>query len=258
MGSIERGFLALVGVGRGDPDEHAGTLADKVAGLRVFADDDGKMNLAIADVGGAVLVVSQFTLYGDTRKGRRPSFTAAEDPDRAAAAGRGVRRGPRGAGIAVSRGVFGADMQVELCNDGPVTLILDADRSSSQGLTRGASDSMTAAMWLDVFNANPYGTNCWLLAAQGSDDAVVVDPGFEPSAVRALLGRSRQDAGGGPGDARARRSRRGGGRVREASSPSTCTRPTRWPSPTNPHGTRASRTRSCPWRTCGRSPTATS
>ncbi|HVD70462.1 MAG TPA: D-aminoacyl-tRNA deacylase, partial [Actinomycetota bacterium] len=84
-GEIGRGLLLLVGVGRGDPDEHARRLADKVATLRVFADADGKTNLAIADVAGAALVVSQFTLYGDVRKGRRPSWTPAEDPERAAA-----------------------------------------------------------------------------------------------------------------------------------------------------------------------------
>lgn len=126
VGAIERGFLALVGVGCGDPDEHAVRLADKVVGLRVFADDAGKMNLAVADVGGAVLVVSQFTLYGDTRRGRRPSFTGAEDPERAAELVDAFAAAIATAGIDVSRGVFGADMQVELCNDGPVTLILDA------------------------------------------------------------------------------------------------------------------------------------
>lgn len=126
VGAIERGFLALVGVGRDDPDEHAGKLAEKVTGLRVFADEAGKMNLALADVGGAVLVVSQFTLYGDTRKGRRPSFTGAEEPERAAALVEAFAAGVESRGIPVARGVFGADMQVELCNDGPVTLILDA------------------------------------------------------------------------------------------------------------------------------------
>ena len=126
VGAIERGFLALVGVGRDDPDEDAVKLADKVVGLRVFADDAGKMNLALGDVGGAVLVVSQFTLYGDTRKGRRPSFTGAEEPDRAAELVEAFAAALAAAGIEVARGVFGADMQVELSNDGPVTLILDA------------------------------------------------------------------------------------------------------------------------------------
>jgi D-tyrosyl-tRNA(Tyr) deacylase len=126
VGAIERGFLALVGVGRDDPAEHAAMLADKVAGLRVFADEAGKMNLALPDVGGAVLVVSQFTLYGNTRTGRRPSFTEAEDPERAAVLVEDFAATLEARGVRVARGVFGADMQVELCNDGPVTLVLDA------------------------------------------------------------------------------------------------------------------------------------
>ena len=126
VGEIERGFLALVGVCRGDPATQAVALADKVAGVRVFADDAGKMNLALPDVGGAVLVVSQFTLYGDTRKGRRPSFTAAEDPERAAALVEDFAATLEARGVPVARGVFGADMQIDLCNDGPVTLVLDA------------------------------------------------------------------------------------------------------------------------------------
>ena len=91
----------------------------------------GKMNLALADVGGAVLVVSQFTLYADTRKGRRPSFTGAEEPVRAAALVDAFAAALESAGIPVARGVFGADMQIELCNDGPVTLLLDAARRST-------------------------------------------------------------------------------------------------------------------------------
>jgi D-aminoacyl-tRNA deacylase len=128
VAAIGRGFLALVGVGRGDPATQVARLADKVAGLRLFADEDGKMNLALPDIGGSVLVVSQFTLYGDARKGRRPSFTDAEDPGRAAQLVEGFAASLEGAGIEVARGVFGADMQVELCNDGPVTLLLDADQ----------------------------------------------------------------------------------------------------------------------------------
>jgi D-tyrosyl-tRNA(Tyr) deacylase len=127
VGEIGRGLLLLVGVGRGDPDEHPVRLADKVATLRVFADADGKTNLAIADVDGAALVVSQFTLYGDVRKGRRPSWTPAEDPERAAAMVEAFTVGLEAHGLQVERGVFGADMEVELTNDGPFTLILDAD-----------------------------------------------------------------------------------------------------------------------------------
>ena len=127
VGQIGRGLLLLVGVGRGDPDEQAGRLADKVATLRVFADADGKTNLAIDDVGGAALVVSQFTLYGDVRKGRRPSWTPAEDPERAAAMVEAFAAALEAHGVSVERGLFGADMEVELTNDGPFTLILDAE-----------------------------------------------------------------------------------------------------------------------------------
>jgi D-tyrosyl-tRNA(Tyr) deacylase len=101
-------------------------LAQKIANLRVFSDDAGKMNLALADVGGEALVVSQFTLYGDIRKGRRPSWTAAEDP--AIAAGRvdAFADALEDLGVRVQRGIFGANMQVDLENDGPVTLVIDA------------------------------------------------------------------------------------------------------------------------------------
>jgi len=127
VGEIGRGLLLLVGVGRGDPDEHAVRLADKVATLRVFADAEGKANLAVAEVAGAALVVSQFTLYGDVRKGRRPSWTPAEDPERAAAMVEAFAVALEAHGLPVERGVFGADMEVALTNDGPFTLILDAD-----------------------------------------------------------------------------------------------------------------------------------
>ena len=127
VGQIGRGLLLLVGVGRGDPDEQAGRLADKVATLRVFADADGKTHVAIDDVGGAALVVSQFTLYGDVRKGRRPSWTPAEGPERAAAMVEAFAAALEAHGVSVERGLFGADMEVELTNDGPFTLILDAE-----------------------------------------------------------------------------------------------------------------------------------
>ena len=110
-----------------DADDEVERLAEKVANLRVFADDDGKMNLALADVGGEILVVSQFTLYGDVRKGRRPSWTDAAPPDVGVRAGGGVRPALEARGAArCGRGVFGAHMEVELLNDGPFTLVLDA------------------------------------------------------------------------------------------------------------------------------------
>ena len=128
VSTIGRGLLLLVGVGRNDPQEHVAKLADKIAGLRVFDDNAGKMNLALADVSGEVLVVSQFTLYGDVRKGRRPSWTDAEDPSVAAERVEAFAQALEDRGLPVARGVFGAHMEVDLVNDGPVTLVLDADR----------------------------------------------------------------------------------------------------------------------------------
>jgi D-tyrosyl-tRNA(Tyr) deacylase len=126
LGAIDRGLLLLVGAGRGDPPDHARRLAAKVANLRVFADDEGKTNLALIEVGGEALVVSQFTLYGDIRKGRRPSWTDAEDPVPAAEQVEAFAAELEEHGVPVARGSFGADMQVELVNDGPLTLMLDS------------------------------------------------------------------------------------------------------------------------------------
>ncbi|MEA2550468.1 MAG: D-aminoacyl-tRNA deacylase [Actinomycetota bacterium] len=126
VAEIARGFLLLVGVGAGDPPGEEARLAQKIANLRVFSDDAGKMNLALSDVGGEALVVSQFTLYGDIRKGRRPSWTAAEDPSIAAGRVEAFAGALENLGVRVQRGVFGADMQVDLENDGPVTLLIDA------------------------------------------------------------------------------------------------------------------------------------
>ena len=126
VAEIGRGFLLLVGIGIDDVDGEIDRMADKVAGLRVFADEDHKMNLALADVGGEVLVVSQFTLYGDVRKGRRPSWTRAADPAVAAEKVEAFARALEARDLSVARGVFGAHMEVALLNDGPVTLVLDA------------------------------------------------------------------------------------------------------------------------------------
>ncbi len=125
VAGIGPGFLLLVGAGREDLEDEPERLADKIANLRVFADAEGKMNLALADVGGEVLVVSQFTLYGDVRKGRRPSWTGAADPGPAAERVEAFARALERRGLTVGRGVFGAHMEVDLLNDGPVTLILD-------------------------------------------------------------------------------------------------------------------------------------
>lgn len=127
VAQIGQGYLLLVGVGRGDPDAHVAKLADKVAGLRVFPDDDGKVNRSLADVGGEALVVSQFTLYGEVRKGRRPSWIGAEDPERADAMVEAFAAALEGHGFQVGRGRFGAHMEVELVNDGPLTMVLDAE-----------------------------------------------------------------------------------------------------------------------------------
>jgi D-tyrosyl-tRNA(Tyr) deacylase len=126
VAEIGRGFLLLVGAGREDLEDEPERLAEKIANLRVFADAEGKMNLALGDVGGEVLVVSQFTLYGDVRKGRRPSWTSAADPEVASARVEALARALEARGLQVGRGVFGARMEVELLNDGPVTLVLDA------------------------------------------------------------------------------------------------------------------------------------
>jgi D-tyrosyl-tRNA(Tyr) deacylase len=126
-GRIARGYLLLVGITHDDTEARAVKLAEKVAGLRLFPDAEGKMNLALADVGGAVLVVSQFTLYGDARKGRRPSFIDAARPEVAVPLYERFITLLRGHGLPVETGEFGADMQVDLLNDGPVTLMLDSE-----------------------------------------------------------------------------------------------------------------------------------
>lgn len=128
VGEIGRGLLVLVGVAVDDGESDADALAQKVAGLRIFDDAAGAMNLAPADIGGAVLVVSQFTLLGDARKGRRPSFVAAARGEDAERLYERVAERLRAAGLPVATGRFGATMAVELVNDGPVTLLLDTRR----------------------------------------------------------------------------------------------------------------------------------
>jgi D-tyrosyl-tRNA(Tyr) deacylase len=127
-GQIERGFLVLLGVGTDDTEDDAVYLAGKAVGLRVFEDAEGKMNLSLADVGGAMLVVSQFTLYGDARKGRRPSFVEAARPEKANQLYESFCAEVRGQGIRVETGRFQRHMDVALVNDGPVTLLLDSGR----------------------------------------------------------------------------------------------------------------------------------
>jgi D-tyrosyl-tRNA(Tyr) deacylase len=124
--AIGRGLVVLVGVGCEDEPADAVALAAKVAGLRIFNDDSGAMNKDLKEVAGAVLAVSQFTLYGDARKGRRPSFTAAAKPEQAKPLFDAFIRHLREAGLAVETGVFGARMRVQLVNEGPVTILLDS------------------------------------------------------------------------------------------------------------------------------------
>ncbi|MFP3883264.1 MAG: D-aminoacyl-tRNA deacylase [Actinomycetota bacterium] len=125
VSSIGKGFCLLVGVGHDDGEKEVAAAVDKIAGLRVFSDAEGKMNLGIGDVGGEILVVSQFTLLGDVRKGRRPSFTPAARPEHAEPLIESMVEEFEAAGIVTRTGVFGAMMEVELVNDGPVTLILE-------------------------------------------------------------------------------------------------------------------------------------
>ena len=128
VGRIGRGFLVLLGITHADTHRDVSWIAAKIAGLRVFEDADGKMNLGLADVGGAVLLVSQFTLYGDCRKGRRPSFIEAARPEAAVPLYQAVVAELRGAGLQVETGQFQTHMDVQLLNDGPVTLLLDSQQ----------------------------------------------------------------------------------------------------------------------------------
>jgi D-tyrosyl-tRNA(Tyr) deacylase len=128
VGAIDRGLLVLVGVKEDDGPEDARYIGGKVRDLRIFDDDQGKMNVAVGDAGGAILLVSQFTLYGDVRKGRRPSFDAAARPETARILYEEVARDLRSAGLRVETGAFQAVMQVRLVNDGPVTILLDSRR----------------------------------------------------------------------------------------------------------------------------------
>jgi len=128
-GAIDRGLLVLLGVGQGDDESDARYLARKTAGLRVFEDEDGRMSRSLTDVGGSALVVSQFTLYGDVRRGRRPSFDGAAPPEEANRLYEIFCGFLREEGVDVATGVFQATMQVELVNEGPVTILLDSSKT---------------------------------------------------------------------------------------------------------------------------------
>jgi D-tyrosyl-tRNA(Tyr) deacylase len=127
-GEIGHGLLVLLGVGRGDTEADASYLAEKIAGLRIFEDAEGKMNLSVADVGGSVLAVSQFTLYGDVRRGKRPSFDAAAPPDEARRLYEFFVARIQALGLRCETGRFQEMMQVELVNEGPVTILLDSGK----------------------------------------------------------------------------------------------------------------------------------
>jgi D-aminoacyl-tRNA deacylase len=128
-GEIAQGLLVLLGVGRNDTEAAAGYLAEKIAGLRIFEDDGGRMNCAVGEIGGAVLVVSQFTLLGDVRRGKRPSFDAAARPELARRLYEYFVDKLRAAGLRCETGRFQEMMEVELVNDGPVTILLDSEKT---------------------------------------------------------------------------------------------------------------------------------
>jgi D-tyrosyl-tRNA(Tyr) deacylase len=133
IGEIAGGWLVLLGVAPGDSQKDIDWLADQVTNLRAFPDADGKMNLSVLDVGGAVLVVSQFTLYGDCRKGRRPGFSAAAAPGVAEPLYEAFVTALKGLGVPTATGRFAADMKVELLNDGPVTFVIDTESLTGPG-----------------------------------------------------------------------------------------------------------------------------
>lgn len=128
MGEIGRGLLILLGVGQSDSEVDAAYIAEKTVGLRIFEDENGKMNRSVAEIGGAILAVSQFTLYGDVRKGKRPSFDAAAPPEHARNLYERFIERVKTLGIPCQSGRFQEDMQVEMVNDGPVTILLDSSK----------------------------------------------------------------------------------------------------------------------------------
>ena len=127
-GGIEKGLVVLLGVEKGDTEKDAKYMADKICGLRIFEDNEGKMNLSVDDIGGQILAISQFTLLGEVKKGKRPGFSDAEEPDRANELYEKFMEYSRENGIPVSKGVFQAEMLVKIYNDGPVTILIDSNK----------------------------------------------------------------------------------------------------------------------------------
>ncbi len=128
-GAIDAGLCVLLSVGQDDGQDDVALMVDKLAGLRIFSDSEGKMNLDVRQAGGAVLLISQFTLHGDVRRGKRPSFIAAMEPVTAQRLVAAVATGLQALGLRVAQGVFGADMRVSLCNEGPVTILIDSKKT---------------------------------------------------------------------------------------------------------------------------------
>ena len=172
-GAIEGGLNVLLGVSAGDTSADADYLAEKIVNLRIFEDDDGKMNRSLADVGGSMLCISQFTLFGDCRKGRRPSFSSAAPPERAAELYEYFMEVVRSSGIEVASGVFRAHMKVWIENDGPVTLLLDSQKNFKR----------RNCMLIDRISVGAYAANCYILADEETLDAVVIDPGAESARI---------------------------------------------------------------------------
>ncbi|MBQ2941853.1 MAG: D-tyrosyl-tRNA(Tyr) deacylase [Clostridia bacterium] len=127
-GEIEKGFLVFLGVGEGDTDADLDYIVKKTLGLRIFEDENEKMNLSLSNVGGSILAISQFTLYGDVRKGNRPAFVSAAAPEIGEAYFEKYKARLKEAGLKVESGIFGADMKISLLNDGPVTILLDSKK----------------------------------------------------------------------------------------------------------------------------------
>ena len=128
-GEINKGLMVLIGVKQGDTEKDLEYCVNKMVGLRIFEDENGKMNLSVKDISGELLLISQFTLYGDTKRGFRPSFTTAEEPARANLMyEKFIEKTKEMSGLKVEKGVFGADMKVELLNDGPVTIIIESEQ----------------------------------------------------------------------------------------------------------------------------------
>lgn len=181
VGRIGKGFMVLCGVEDGDTAEDVRYCVDKTVNLRVFEDENDKMNRSILDAGGEILAVSQFTLHGDVRHGRRPSFIRAARPELAVPMYDAYCQGLRNAGIHVETGIFQTDMKVSLINDGPVTLLIDS-RRHSDGLD------------IKTVTGGPLDVNTYVVGADGSNQCVLIDPGrsMRRFAARSAAGRSRR------------------------------------------------------------------